>query len=55
MTKRVVKSACRMRHGVCRVLDHLEGDKVVKVSGDSESPRRHRAIQGIHQHGRYGF
>lgn len=27
-----------MCHGVCQVLVHLEGDKVVKVSGDPESP-----------------
>lgn len=38
MTKQIIKSACRMCHGVCQVLVHLEGDKVVKVSGDPESP-----------------
>jgi len=36
--KRVVRSACRMCHGVCQVLVHLEGDRVVKVTGDPESP-----------------
>jgi anaerobic selenocysteine-containing dehydrogenase len=35
---RVVKSACRMCHGVCQVLVHLEDDRVVKVSGDPDSP-----------------
>ncbi|MCP4755717.1 MAG: molybdopterin-dependent oxidoreductase [Proteobacteria bacterium] len=37
-TSRVVRSACRMCHGVCQVLVHLEGDRVVKVTGDRESP-----------------
>ena len=36
--KRVVRSACRMCHGVCQVLVHLEGERVVKVAGDPESP-----------------
>jgi anaerobic selenocysteine-containing dehydrogenase len=40
--KRVVRSACRMCHGVCQVLVHLEGDRVVKVTGDPESPARGR-------------
>ena len=35
---RVVRSACRMCHGVCQVLVHMEGDRVVKVTGDPESP-----------------
>ena len=35
--KRVVRSACRMCHGVCQVLVHLEGDRVVKVTGDPDS------------------
>lgn len=35
---RIVRSACRMCHGVCQVLVHLEGEKVVKVTGDPESP-----------------
>ncbi|GAB6909632.1 Anaerobic dehydrogenase, typically selenocysteine-containing (fragment) [Desulfosarcina cetonica] len=36
--KRVVRSACRMCHGVCQVLVHLDGDRVVKVTGDPDSP-----------------
>ncbi|MCP4753024.1 MAG: molybdopterin-dependent oxidoreductase [Proteobacteria bacterium] len=35
--KRIVRSACRMCHGVCQVLVHLEGDQVVKITGDKES------------------
>ena len=35
---RTVKSACRMCHGICQVLVHLEDDRVVKISGDPESP-----------------
>ncbi len=35
---RVVRSACRGCHGVCQVLVHLNGDRVVKVTGDPESP-----------------
>ncbi|MBI5592645.1 MAG: molybdopterin-dependent oxidoreductase [Deltaproteobacteria bacterium] len=34
----VVRSSCRGCHGVCQVLVHMEGDKVVKVSGDPDSP-----------------
>ncbi len=41
MAKKVVRSACRMCHGVCQVLVHLEGDRVVKVTGD---PYRLRAM-----------
>jgi anaerobic selenocysteine-containing dehydrogenase len=37
-TKRIVRSACRMCHGVCQVLVHLDGDRVVKVTGDPDSP-----------------
>jgi len=36
--KRVVRSSCRGCHGVCQVLVHLEGDRVVKVTGDPDSP-----------------
>ena len=36
--KRVVKSACRGCHGVCGVLVHMEGDRVVKVTGDPDCP-----------------
>ena len=35
---RVVRSACRGCHGVCQVLVHLDGDRVVKVTGDPDSP-----------------
>lgn len=35
---RIVKSSCRMCHGVCQVLIHLEGDRVVRVTGDPDSP-----------------
>ena len=35
---KVVRSACRGCHGVCQVLVHLDGDRVVKVTGDPESP-----------------
>ncbi len=36
--RKVLRSACRMCHGVCQVLVHLEGDRVVKVTGDPDSP-----------------
>ncbi len=36
--KRIIRSACRMCHGVCQVLVHMEGDRVVKVTGDPDSP-----------------
>ena len=35
--RQTIKSTCRMCHGVCQVLVHLEGDRVVKVTGDPES------------------
>lgn len=35
---RIYKSACRMCHGGCGVLVHVEDGKVVKVKGDPESP-----------------
>lgn len=38
MEKKILRSACRMCHGVCQVLVHLEGDRVVKVTGDPDSP-----------------
>lgn len=34
----VVRTSCRGCHGVCQVLVHMEGERVVKVSGDPESP-----------------
>ena len=37
-TTRVVRSSCRGCHGVCQVLVHMEGDRVVKISGDPDSP-----------------
>jgi anaerobic selenocysteine-containing dehydrogenase len=36
--KRMVRSACINCHGVCQVCVHLEGDRVVKITGDKESP-----------------
>jgi anaerobic selenocysteine-containing dehydrogenase len=36
--KRIIRSACRMCHGVCQVLVHMEGERVVKVTGDPDSP-----------------
>ncbi|MCJ7652993.1 MAG: molybdopterin-dependent oxidoreductase, partial [Actinobacteria bacterium] len=38
VNERVVRSSCRMCHGVCQVLVHLDGDRVVKVTGDPDSP-----------------
>ncbi|HWI54881.1 MAG TPA: molybdopterin-dependent oxidoreductase, partial [Desulfobacteria bacterium] len=35
---KIIKTSCRMCHGVCQVLVHMEGDKVVKVSGNPDSP-----------------
>jgi anaerobic selenocysteine-containing dehydrogenase len=35
---RIIRSACRSCHGVCQVFVHLEGDRVVKVTGDPDSP-----------------
>jgi anaerobic selenocysteine-containing dehydrogenase len=37
-TARVVRSSCRGCHGVCQVLVHIEGDRIVKVKGDPDSP-----------------
>ncbi|MEE4603494.1 MAG: molybdopterin-dependent oxidoreductase [Desulfobacteraceae bacterium] len=34
----IYKSACRMCHGGCGVLVHVKDDKVIKVTGDPESP-----------------
>ena len=34
----VVKSACRMCHGVCGVLVHMRNGRVVKVTGDPDCP-----------------
>ncbi len=35
---RIVRSSCRGCHGVCQVLVHIEGDRIVKVAGDPDSP-----------------
>jgi anaerobic selenocysteine-containing dehydrogenase len=35
---RIIRTSCRGCHGVCQVLVHMEGQKVVKVAGDPESP-----------------
>jgi len=35
---RVVRTSCRGCHGVCQVLVHMEGDRVVRVAGDPDSP-----------------
>ena len=34
----VYKSACRMCHGGCGVLVHVDNGKVVRITGDPESP-----------------
>ena len=36
--REVVKSICRMCHGVCGVQVHLEKGRVVKVTGDPDHP-----------------
>ena len=36
-TTRVVRSSCRGCHGVCQVLVHMDGDRVVRVAGDPDS------------------
>lgn len=35
---RIVRSSCRMCHGVCQVLIHMKGDRVERITGDPESP-----------------
>ena len=35
---RVIRSSCRGCHGVCQVLVRMKGDRVVKVTGDPDSP-----------------
>jgi len=34
----IVKSACRMCHGICGTLVHMKDGKVIKVTGDPEFP-----------------
>jgi len=36
--EKVVKSTCRMCHGVCGVLVHIRDGKVVDVTGDPDCP-----------------
>ena len=36
--QKIIKSTCRMCHGVCRVNVHMEGNRVVKITGDKDSP-----------------
>ena len=36
--ERVLKSACRMCHGICGVLVHIRDGRVVKVTGDRDCP-----------------
>lgn len=38
MTEKVVKSCCRMCHGVCGVLVHITDGRVVKIEGDPDCP-----------------
>ncbi len=38
MSYRVIKSTCRGCHGVCGVLLHMKDGKLVKVTGDPDSP-----------------
>jgi anaerobic selenocysteine-containing dehydrogenase len=40
-TTKVLKSVCRSCHGGCGVLLHVEGDRLVKVEGDRDSPLNH--------------
>jgi anaerobic selenocysteine-containing dehydrogenase len=40
-TTKILKSVCRSCHGGCGVLLHVEGDRLVKVEGDCESPLNH--------------
>ena len=37
---RVVRSSCRGCHGVCQVLVHMDGEKIVRVSGDAGQPHQ---------------
>ncbi len=38
MSYRIIKSTCRGCHGVCGVLLHMQDGKLVKVTGDPDSP-----------------
>jgi anaerobic selenocysteine-containing dehydrogenase len=48
MSYQVIKSTCRGCHGVCGVLLHIENGKLVKVTGDPDSPtsRGYLCIKG---------
>ena len=35
---RIIRSSCRGCHGVCQVLVHMDGEKIVRVTGDPDSP-----------------
>jgi anaerobic selenocysteine-containing dehydrogenase len=37
-SNQVIRTACRGCHGVCQVLVHLRGGRVVKITGDPDSP-----------------
>lgn len=37
-SEKVIKSACRMCHGVCQLLIHMEDGKVTGITGDPDSP-----------------
>jgi len=36
--EQIIKSVCRMCHGICGVLVHIKEGKVVKVKGDPDCP-----------------
>ena len=36
--EKVVKSTCRMCHGVCGVLVHIQNGRVVEITGDPDCP-----------------
>ena len=40
-TATILKSTCRSCHGGCGVLLHVQGDRLVKIEGDRESPLNH--------------
>ena len=33
----IVRTSCRCCHGVCQVLVHMDGEKIVRISGDPDS------------------
>lgn len=36
--ERIVRSHCRICHGGCGVLVHVQNNKVIRIEGDPESP-----------------